>query len=31
MANDSSIHAWEMQRTEESGGLQFMGAPKNQT
>ena len=25
MATHSSIHAWEIPRTEEPGGLQFMG------
>ena len=31
MATHSSILAWEIPRTEESGGLQSMGLPKSQT
>ena len=31
MATHSSILAWEIPRTEEPGGLQFMGLQKNQT
>ena len=30
-ATHSSILAWEIPRTEESGGLQSMGLPKSQT
>ena len=30
MATHSSILAWEIPRTEEPGGLQFMGLQKNQ-
>ena len=30
-ATDSSILAWEIPWTEESGGLQSMGSQKNQT
>ena len=29
MATHSSILAWQMQRTEEPGGLQSMGLKKN--
>ena len=29
MATHSSILAWEIPRTEEPGGLQFMGLQKN--
>ena len=31
MATYSSILAWEISRTEEPGGLESMGAQKNQT
>ena len=31
MATPSTILAWEIPRTEESGGLQFMGLQKSQT
>ena len=31
IATDSSILAWEIPWTEESGGLQFIGLQKNQT
>ena len=31
MATHSSILAWRIPRTEESGGLQSMGVTKNQT
>ena len=31
MATNSSILAWEISRTEESGGLQSMGSPKSHT
>ena len=31
MATHSSILAWEIPRTEEPGGLQFMGSQKSQT
>ena len=31
MANHSSILAWEIAQTEETGGLQSMGSQKSQT
>ena len=31
MATRSSILAWEIPRTEERGGLKFMGLQKSQT
>ena len=31
MATHSSILAWEIPKTEESGGLQSMGSQKSQT
>ena len=31
MATHSSIFAWRIPRTEEPGGLQFMGLQKSQT
>ena len=31
MATHSSILAWRIPRTEEPGGLQFMGVTKSQT
>ena len=31
VATHSSILAWEISRTEELGGLQYMGSQKSQT